>query len=177
MRPEIKKHMDWLEGVPILAKAMLREALSEPELIDLVGQMKSTQDRLYEERKLVESEMISGIHGERWSFTQGNKFTKSYNDDSLFGKFHAALENESLERDLTPWSFVDTIFWLIKRDALRMNWQYKNLKAVADYLDIPITEVAHEIEAGDMESDIGRVKGKASPQYDAVEPRQEGVLG
>ncbi len=143
-----------LEHTPKLVKRLIREAHGENEIVDILGTVRSVERALAEERQLAAVEIPNGTAGSSWELLQGVKWEKSYSTAKIMRDMQAA---------------GITILDLIKADAVRLDWQFTNLKKVFRRAGVTMQMATHEIRPDDPNHHIGSYDKPGYPRYEPIE--------
>jgi len=92
--------------------------------------------------------------GSEYKVNQPETTSRSYSAAAIFASF--------LERD--P-DLLNVIKYLVAADALRLQWQWKNLKSEMYRLELPMTIAPREISSDDPKHHVGEVKSTGSAEF------------
>ena len=139
-------------------RATLLAAEGEGGALDVIGDIKSIETQLADIRKGAAVEFQTGQRGNRWQIYVPEPNARSYNTPRIIRSFAEAIKGSSWDAFVMLW----------RRDAVRIEWQFKKLLAAANQFDVTIATAQHEITEGD-DADIGVYPKKGYPTYKPVE--------
>lgn len=134
-----------LSRVRELCTQVKKAAPSDVELVDRVGQLGEIIDDLNTTKRMWLSEVAPGALGESYRAYESRPVSRSYNTDGILA---------AVQGDRGAWGAFQ---YLLRKDAVRLQWRWTQLKSVFNALDVPLVVVGHEIEDGDPAALVGEV--------------------
>lgn len=124
------------------AAAGLENLPADEETADYLGRLDKVIRTLSAHRRLIMDEVPGPLPGRDYRIIERRESTRSYNTSALLRSF--AKEDVTIEE-------------LVASDALRLSWQWTNLRAVANAYDIGLRIAGHEVTDGDEADHVGEV--------------------
>lgn len=128
----------WGDRVAKKGREYRLDAIGETQLIDLAGQLRSTEKRLADLRLEISSEFgdtdtsgSSVAEGRRWKAKTSRVGQRSYNPSAIFTSAQAE-----------GYTMMD----LVRSGALKLTWGWQKLEAFFAINNIPMRTVGHELD-------------------------------
>ena len=147
----------WGDRVAKKAREYRQIAVGEGQLTDLAGEMRSIENRLAADRRIISSEFDPGgtTAGRGWAAKTTKVGQQSFNAPAIL----MSAQSNGL-----------TLMDLVNAGALKLDWKMMKLKDLFAKHDIEFRQVGHEIESGDpMGPHLGLWYKAGSTSYEAVE--------